>query len=497
MPKAYWFPLYRYEDSHRLMVLALQGLANRTGPRLLVDSRFWNYPEGDRFWKEYYEAAKGFEFETVSTPAELLQTFSECYRGAVVYDPAVRGSLCAAVTLAAQQDLLPLSPSLAADFPDVSVKESFVGRFPNNVEALRWSMDNLLPCSKRGLAYSVSKLWSGWSIDSLDYAVMEKGFVFLLHLKDQSREEELLGHELMRRLGPDCAVMGWNEPEENYSNLVSYHNNYILCSEAPNLSFHSKVPARPGPYLQKARRGDAAFSLKPLHYIGFMTSEGDAPKIHTAVQGGAWLDPNRGKVPINWGMTPHLARLAPALAEYYYDTATENDYFVCGPSGSGYNYPNELPEPETFFERTGRELAMLDLTEVECWLHYSRPVYETYAELAKVKGFFMPGGPRPHVFMKTGAVVTGRDPALNYIKPQAGREGLLEAIIKVASNRPKPSFDTVFFVPDAPETNRCAQGGFSPSDLVWVAEHLPEDFKVVTLEEMVFAMRAAGDSGTW
>ena len=212
-----------------------------------------------------------------------------------------------------------------------------------------------------------------------------------------------------------------------------------------------------------------------------MTSEGDTPKILASLQGGAWLDPSRGKLPINWGMTPQLALLFPAIAEYYYDSATENDYFVCGPSGSGYLYPNEVPEPGAFFERTGRELTLLDLTEVECWLHYCRPVYESYATLSRIKGFSIPGGPRPHTFTETGAVVCGRDATLNYVKPAIGKEGLLNAIVKAAGNRPKPSFDTVFLVPDAQEGNPAGGGGFSPSELLWVAERLPQGFKVVTL----------------
>jgi len=497
MSKAHWFPIYRYEDSHRVLVLALQGLANRTGPRLLVDARFWNYPPADAFWKGYYEANKDCRFEPVDDIDSLLEIFSDCYHGVVIYDPRLKGSMCAALTLAAQQDLLPLSSSIACDFPQLPVKENLVGRFASDAEAVQWEMENLLPCCKRGLAYAVSRPWSGWSVDALDYAVMEKAFTFTLRLKDASPEEERLGHRLMRELGPDCAMMGWAEPEDDYVKLVSRHNSYILCAEASNLSFHSKIPARPLPYLQKARRGERAFEPANVHYVAFMTSEGDSPKIHAALQGGAWLDLARGAVPINWGNSPRVALLAPALAEYYYDTATGNDYFVCGASGSGYVLPNEMPEPQAFFERTGRELTLLDLTEVESWLRYSRPVYESYAALSRIKGFFMPGGPRPHTFAETGAVVTGRDSTLNYIKASLGREGMLDTIVKAAEARPKPSFDTVFFIPDAPEGNPAAEAGFSPSDLLWVAERLPDDFKVVTLEEMVFAMRAARCSGTW
>jgi hypothetical protein len=295
-------------------------------------------------------------------------------------------------------------------------------------------------------------------------------------------------------MGPGAALYGWAEPEERYSMLASMHNNFILCSEAPNLSFHAAAPCERKEWRQPARRPASEFRLERVHYIAFMTSEGDAPKIHTVFHGGAWLDSQRGAVPINWGFQPRLVEIAPALADYYYRTATKNDFFVCGPSGAGYVYPNVVPEPETFFRRTGEFLRRTDIDIVECWLHFSRPVYEEYARLSGANAFTLPCGPLGTKFVADDVPVFLRGSALNYFDAKKGVEGMVRTILEQGAKQQAPSFSTVFFVPDT--GSPAAQGGYAPSQLRRVMDALPrERFKVTTLDEMAWAAGEARSTG--
>jgi hypothetical protein len=74
-----------------------------------------------------------------------------------------------------------------------------------------------------------------------------------------------------------------------------------------------------------------------------------------------WDDPNRGKVPVAWTISPFLADVAPFMAWYYASTATANDTFVSGPSGAGYWYPSSnsnytnayLEVTKNYFNKTG------------------------------------------------------------------------------------------------------------------------------------------------
>jgi hypothetical protein len=54
----------------------------------------------------------------------------------------------------------------------------------------------------------------------------------------------------------------------------------------------------------------------------------------------------RGRMPLNWTISPGLVDVAPCIMNYFYSSATPNDCFVCGPSGMGYVMPvNTLDEP--------------------------------------------------------------------------------------------------------------------------------------------------------
>jgi len=58
-----------------------------------------------------------------------------------------------------------------------------------------------------------------------------------------------------------------------------------------------------------------------------------------------WDDPNRGKIPVMWAISPIIAARAPMAMDYLRKTATENDYFVAADNGAGYCEPGMLQEP--------------------------------------------------------------------------------------------------------------------------------------------------------
>jgi hypothetical protein len=191
-------------------------------------------------------------------------------------------------------------------------------------------------------------------------------------------------------------------------------------------------------------------------------------------------------LPINWGMQPRLADIAPALGEFYYSEATHNDYFICGPSGAGYVYPNHVPEPGAFFRHTGKYLEKMDVHVVECWLHYHRPTYELFVKLSGARGFSMPCGPLGPSYVQGNIPVLKRGPILNYFGGRRQPKELADAVLRQTKDLPVPSFNHAFIVPD--NRNPAAQGGYSPGELFQAAQLLdPSKYKVVTMEEMVWA----------
>jgi hypothetical protein len=76
-----------------------------------------------------------------------------------------------------------------------------------------------------------------------------------------------------------------------------------------------------------------------------MVNEGDTLKCFASLMnGGGWLQSERGRVPINWGVDPLLIRDTPGLMSYYYQHLHRpDDYFFSAPSGWGYLAPINLP----------------------------------------------------------------------------------------------------------------------------------------------------------
>lgn len=101
-----------WDESH--LLAALQGLANRPGPRLFI--RYLREPD-DFWWAEATAPGAwldGRSVERVATLRELLNRFRDVYRGAVAYDERVPATSNLASTIAGCDDLLPLRRDTAA-----------------------------------------------------------------------------------------------------------------------------------------------------------------------------------------------------------------------------------------------------------------------------------------------------------------------------------------------------------------------------------------------
>ncbi len=473
----------------KILSLSAAGLLNRNKTAVMLNHNYWNYPGGERVWKEYYSKEKNFSFSDINSIDELINKNKDIFRGLVVVDPTIKQTSWIAVTLCGLENWLPVTPRLLDRFKNIPVKEDLRGRWSNDLDAADWAIENLLSRCDKTSIYSVSDIWSGPSIDALDYAASRKSFVYQLSPGAKERREIILLWKLGSKLGDLVEFYGWAEPEDKYCNFVTQSSGYIMCAEAPNLSFHAQVQSDIKEYKQEHLKLDD-IKLEDKHYVALMYSEGDAPKIHATFQGGAWLDPNRGKAPINWGFQPVMIDRFPGIAEYYYKTKTKNDYFYVGPSGAGYVYPNLIQEPDKFFKHTGEYLKKSDQWVIECWLHYHKPTFDLFAELSGAASFTMPCGPNSAKKLSNGSIMFLRGSALNYFDSYGTPEDLAKAIEKEANETKTPSFHIPYVVPDY--KNPKAQGGYTPEDLAETASLLdPNKFKIVNLEELTLLAKQA------
>ena len=101
-------------------------------------------------------------------------------------------------------------------------------------------------------------------------------------------------------------------------------------------------------YSQAAKRKKALASLPSYDsnttYLYIYMGDYDAVSWTYHIGTSRWQSKNRGDLPLAWAFNPNLMERIPMIWDYFYATATNNDFFIAGDSGAGYINPNLLQE---------------------------------------------------------------------------------------------------------------------------------------------------------
>lgn len=90
---------------------------------------------------------------------------------------------------------------------------------------------------------------------------------------------------------------------------------------------------------------DGKVDFKDREFMIFYVGDYDAAAWITQRTPSIWDDPNRGKLPLMWCVSPVLAERVPMVMHNFRATATPNDYFAAADNGAGYLMPGMLQEP--------------------------------------------------------------------------------------------------------------------------------------------------------
>jgi len=183
--------------------------------------------------------------------------------------------------------------------------------------------------------------------------------------------------------------------EWEYSRIISAYNAFkdadaIGYGALANASFWQHYPL-------KDRYPQRRVSEAELVERGYLTSEGglvengkeymifyvgdyDAASWLSQTTPTLWDDPNRGKIPLMWCISPVLAQRAPMAMEYRWQSATPNDYFAAADNGAGYLMPGMLQAPRAVS-------GLPDATEQ--WATHNIPYYKQWG--LTITGFVIDG----------------------------------------------------------------------------------------------------------
>ena len=504
-----------------MAVACLQGIVNRDKPRLYVLSsvnarpRYWldilisplpPFKGGLRSCEGNWLANRK-RVEIAGLDA-LVKLAGDGLKGAVIWDPEVPATINVATTIAGVKSGVVLSPKLAGQCLskwNLPVIEDLRGRFSGaesgskKNDAYCWAIREYLArglCSSHLLCLFEDACTSratgniGYVV-TRDWAVRNRAFVFDLSPwgdeipKDDPNQplgtdletyRMILSETLKQAAGKQMTEMTGFFTFWKYSNveghvsqhepvptewetvyLISPYNCYqnTISSDCYNQSLHSQAPF----VRLKQRRPEPMDLARDKTYVCILMADYDSATPLYDFLPKLWEDPNRGKIPLAWGINPNLIETYPDIITHCYKTATENDHFASDASAAGYFNPNRV-DPRylpLFVKHNKRFFRDTDMTISPMVLDWDEPtpaVKDAFAKFADdgyatiIMDLHGNGGktPQPQVW-KGMPVMELINNTCNFASPKQTSDAMYGAIMDRGNTRPGFYFFRIVWTP--------------------------------------------------
>lgn len=315
--------------TEKVMFAALQGLVNKQRPRIfLYDAA----REGKNKWPDL------LQLNITELPYEqrwkLIRKYQDEIAGTIIYD--IKKSIHyinLASTISGLKHGLPVTESEYNQLVSQGIRLPIIFDLreldyssPSEIYTFLYN-SYWKDCTKR-LFVSLSPyvaactrdigIASGTAIVWLDPRKEDENAVLRLFLKDmEAGKSIMIGWWAEERSGIGIGT------EYGISTIpADFYQNATVYAGMPHNIQMPEVPKKP--------------LLENKIYLAIFLSDGDNVQYCQHAMSELWDNKSRGIIPINWTVSPGLVDIGPGLLNYYYATATPNDFFASGPSGLGY-----------------------------------------------------------------------------------------------------------------------------------------------------------------
>ena len=333
--------------SENAFLISLQGIVNTHKPML-----YFKYPQ-DYDYKftgklfDYYKDHLGYSFTKIGDISQALQLFKDSVKGYIVWDKSVRSSLNVAFTVAGLDKAVVVTSDMIPMMKAAGLKEiaDFRNKFRDKTDAqvYQWAFDKYgNKCNKKYIVWMGGESGNMMQPGIADFGISKGCFFADLSTDPKDTIEYKLADRILGHMKPLSMVMGWHDYakdlERNYVTLASHHGLRVEgLNTFPNLSFTSRTPPLPGFKFSNHHQAVPGGIYKPEKKVYITCVQTDGLGL------GAWNDSTRGSIPYAWEVTINWSWMCPVLLEYYYQHATNNDFFFGSLSGPGYMYPKAVP----------------------------------------------------------------------------------------------------------------------------------------------------------
>ena len=318
-------------DEERVMFCTLQGIINRTRPRIIL---YNHNEEPQSTWPSAHNLKTGAISTT--TPYNLVKPFIEEINGLVLYSQQQNEHFSnLAVTIAGLDRLLPVTEEIRTKLVNSGMD------FPVVVDLTSLTMSNAVGV----YTYLYNNYWSRCNHRLL---ISERPKIPYVHdigaacgsacvyLDPRNSSECALLDKFLRDMTPGRdIVLGWYPEERSgVGEATKYGLSTVPADFFENTTVYTSVnrSVKKAPVPKRPK-------LENKVYATVYLSDGDNIQYCQHAMAKIFEQGSRGQMALNWTISPALADFSPAMLNYYYGKATTNDCFVCGPSGLGYAMP--------------------------------------------------------------------------------------------------------------------------------------------------------------
>ena len=335
-------------DDELYLFSSLKGIVNRTKPRIFSYDRS-DDGEGRSIWLN----SLGLDYVDYDDQWELVTKYKGEIGGIIVYDPDQIHTVNLATMIAVRDSALIVSPRLVdrltAEPYNFSIVRDLRGKYVSKLAVYQDVFDNYWMDADRRVLMGIDP--NIIKANVREYAVA-LGLPTVWLDPDVGADNNLL-NKFLATMPEDGHYLGW-WPEEalGITRASQFGIPTIPCDYSSNLTvfggFDRDIRIKPPPPKPP---------LQNKIYVAFILSDGDNLQFVENTLRPKWADPERGSVPIGWTISPAMKDAMPGPLNYFYDTATDNDNLISGPSGLGYIYPNFFPNDDRLAEYVARTEA--------------------------------------------------------------------------------------------------------------------------------------------
>ena len=321
----------KLSDEERVMFCTLQGIVNRTRPRILL----YNHNEEPQ---TTWPTAHSLRITPVapSSPYALVKMYKEEINGLVLYsNDRCNHYSNLAVTIAGLDRLLPVTAEIRAKLVANGMD------FPVVEDLTPLTMTNALGV----YTYLYNNYWNRCNHRLL---ISERPTIPYVHdigaacgsacvwLDPRIANERSLLDKMLKDMTPGRdIVLGWfPEERSGVGEATKFGLSSVPADFFENTTVYTAVnkPIKIPPVPKRPK-------LENKIYAAVYISDGDNIQYCQHAMAKIFEQSGRGKMAMNWTISPALADFSPMMLNYYYRKASANDCFVSGPSGLGYAMP--------------------------------------------------------------------------------------------------------------------------------------------------------------